>query len=260
MSGVRTPQRPPSFNRREAGVKAAAADQSLLIELQLIDSAIMQAKSKLASLPEREQIVAIHTRLKASAEELAIVEAELADVTIDLRRSEIDVEQVADRITKDEVRLSTGNASPKELEQLQHEVATLGKRKAELEDGELEIMLKHDGVKTRVEELRSDEVGLQKLELELNVRLENAITEIQAEIDSKLSERANVLPKIESPLIDLYEKVRSSNSGVGAALLVGNMCQGCHLAINAVELERIKTLAADEVLRCEECRIILVRI
>jgi len=58
----------------------------------------------------------------------------------------------------------------------------------------------------------------------------------------------------------VYEKVRANSGGVGAALLIGNTCDGCRLAINAVEMERIKSLASDEVLRCEECRRILVRI
>jgi predicted nucleic acid-binding Zn-ribbon protein len=241
-------------------VKATPEDQNLLIELQLIDSQVTQAKVKLASLPELEQIAAIHTRLQSTAVELTVVETELADVTIDLRRSEVDVEQVTDRMAKDENRLSSGQGAPKELEQLQHELVTLAKRRAELEDGELEIMLKYDGVKARVDELLNDQVGLKKLELELNVRLENAKTEINKTLAELQSARVGLLPNIDQPLVDLYEKVRASADGVGAALMVGNKCDGCHLAINAVELERIKGLAADEVIRCEECRRILVRI
>jgi predicted nucleic acid-binding Zn-ribbon protein len=241
-------------------VKAPAADQSLLIELQLIDSAIMHAQNRRNSQPERPQIEAINIRLKNTADELALVEAELADVAIDLRRSENDVEQVVDRMAKDEVRLSSGNASPKELEQLQHEVESLTKRKGDLEDTELEIMLRHDLVKARVDELRNDEAGLHQLELELNVRIENTVTEIEKEVALKRSDRTLLLPKIESALVELYEKVRASNGGIGAALLVGNTCKGCNLAINAIEVDRIKTLAADEVLRCEECRRILIRI
>ncbi|MEI8066541.1 MAG: C4-type zinc ribbon domain-containing protein [Actinomycetes bacterium] len=241
-------------------MKASPEHQSQLIELQLIDTALMGARHRLASLPEREQITAIHARLATSAAELAIVEAELADAAIDLRRSELEVEQVSDRITKDEVRLASGSASAKELEQLQHEVGTLGKRKSELEDLELEIMMRHDSVKTRVEELRNDEVGLQKLELELNIRLENGITEIEKEIAEKELERRSLVPQIDPALVELYEKIRASGAGVGAALLLGNTCGGCHLAINAIEIERIKTLDGEEVLRCEECRRILVRI
>jgi len=215
---------------------------------------------KLSNLPEHEQIKAIYKRLEDAAVELKVVETELEDVSIDLRRSEVDVEAVVDRMKKDEARLNAGTASPKELEQTQHELATLAKRKAELEDGELEIMMRHDSVKKRLDELASDEVGLKQLELELNVRLENAKTEIGAELARAKSDRALLVPQVESALYDLYEKVRTSANGVGAALLIGNKCDGCHLEINAVEVERIKSLATDEVLRCEECRRILVRI
>jgi predicted nucleic acid-binding Zn-ribbon protein len=92
------------------------------------------------------------------------------------------------------------------------------------------------------------------------VRLENAKTQIGAELDRAKQERAFLVPQIDTALYDLYEKVRGSANGVGAALLIGNKCDGCHLQINAIEIERIKSLAADEVLRCEECRRILVRI
>ena len=241
-------------------MKASVTDQNNLIELQRIDSAISQANHRLKTLPEHQQLVAIQAKLVAGAAELETAEAELADVAIDLRRSEVEVEQVADRMTKDEARLSGGQASPKELEQLQHELGTLAKRKSELEDGELEIMIRHDGAKQKVETLKSDEDGLKKLELELNIRLENAKTEIDREIALKNSERTLLVPKIDTALIELYEKVKASGSGIGAALLIGNTCDGCRLAINAVEMERIKSLDSEEVLRCEECRRILVRI
>jgi len=241
-------------------VKATVAHQNLLIELQKIDTTIISCGVRLANLPEIEQIKAIHKRLEDAAIELKVVETELEDVSIDLRRSEVDVEAVVERMKKDEARLNSGAASPKELEQTQHELATLAKRKAELEDGELEIMMRFDSVKKRLDELANDEVGLKQLELELNVRLENSKSEINSELESAKVARAVLVPQIETSLYDLYEKVRASANGVGAALLIGNKCDGCHLEINAIERERIKGLDAEEVLRCEECRRILVRI
>ncbi len=241
-------------------MKATPAHQGLLMQLQKLDTEINQLNFKLKSLPEHEQIKAIHARLEHSAVELKVVETELEDVSIDLRRSEVDVEAVTARMEKDEKRLSAGLGTPKELEQTQHELATLAKRKAELEDGELEIMMRHDGIKKRVDELKSDEEGLKKLELELNVRIENARTELNALIATAANDRMKLAPQIDKALLDIYEKVREGQGGVGAALLIGNKCDGCHLQINAIELERIKTLADDDVLRCEECRRILVRI
>jgi hypothetical protein len=241
-------------------MKATPAHQGLLMHLQKLDTEIHQLNFKLKSLPEHEQITAIHSRLEHAAVELKVVETELEDVTIDLRRSEVDVEAVTMRMEKDEKRLNAGLGTPKELEQTQHELATLAKRKAELEDGELEIMMRHEGVKKRVDELKSDEEGLKKLELELNIRIENATTELNVLIAKAAEDRMKLAPQIDKALLDIYEKVRESQGGVGAALLIGNKCDGCHLQINAVELERIKTLADDDVLRCEECRRILVRI
>ena len=241
-------------------MKATPAHQALLIQLQKLDTEITQLNHKLKTMPEREQIAAIHTRLENAAVELKVVETELEDVTIDLRRSEVDVEAVSSRMEKDEKRLNAGLGTPKELEQTQHELATLAKRKAELEDGELEIMMRHDGVKKRVDELKSDEEGLKKLELELNVRIENATTELNSLIAKTADERMKLVPQIDTVLVETYEKIRQGQGGVGAALLIGNKCDGCHLQINAIELERIKTLADDDVLRCEECRRILVRL
>ena len=108
--------------------------------------------------------------------------------------------------------------------------------------------------------LTTDLASLETLKAEINQRLTTASGEINTVITNKQSDRVKVVVKIEKPLIDLYEKIRTASGGVAAAALVGNKCNGCNLAINAVEMERIKSLAKDELLRCEECRRILVRI
>jgi len=241
-------------------LKASISDQNNLIDLQRIDAAISALNHKLKKLPEHELIAAVQKRKSEAQETLVLAEAELADVAIDLKRSELEVETVTDRIKKDEARLNSGQGSPKDLEQTQHEIATLEKRKADLEDGELEIMMRHDGAKNKVETMKSDLAGLDQMELELNIRYENAKTEIERDINLKISERTLVLPKMAKELLDLYEKIREQSGGVGAGLLLGNVCEGCRMEINAIELERIRNLDSEEVVRCEECRRILVRI
>jgi predicted nucleic acid-binding Zn-ribbon protein len=240
-------------------MQASPEQQSLTLELQLLDNEIMQANTKLKSLPEIEQLLHIDKRITAATEELETVKAEADKIALELRRGEVDVETVTDRIKKDEARLSSGNATPKELEQTQHEVETLKKRQLALEEIELEIMVRSEAITARTNTLTTDLASLETLKAEINQRLTAASGEINTVITNKQSDRNVVGAKIEKPLLDLYEKIRSS-SGVAAAALVGNKCNGCNLAINAVEMERIKSLAKDELLRCEECRRILVRI
>jgi predicted nucleic acid-binding Zn-ribbon protein len=241
-------------------MQASIDQQSLILELQLLDNEIMQANTKLKSLPEIEQLLHIDKRITAATEEASVVKAETDQIAMELRRGEVDVETVTDRIKKDEARLSSGNATPKELEQLQHEVETLKKRQEALEEIELEIMIRNDAVTARSSTLTTDLASLQTLKDEISGRLQSATNEINKVIADKNTARNLVAGKIEKALIDLYEKIRGNAGGVGAAALVGNKCNGCNLAINAVEMDRIKSLAKDELLRCEECRRILVRI
>ena len=241
-------------------MQASTEQQGLILELQLLDNEIMQANTKLKSLPEIEQLLHIEKRVTAANDELSVVKTESDQIALELRRGEVDVETVTDRIKKDEARLSSGNATPKELEQLQHEVETLKKRQESLEEIELEIMIRNDAVIARTNTLSTDLASLQTLKDEIAGRLNHANAEINKVIGEKTTARNLVANKIEKVLLELYEKIRSSGGGVGAAALVGNKCNGCNLAINAVEMGRIKTLAKDELLRCEECRRILVRI
>ena len=106
-------------------MQASPEQQSLVLELQLLDNEIMQANTKLKSLPEVEQLLHIDKRVIAATDEVAKVSAEAEQITLELRRGEVDVETVTDRIKKDEARLASGNATPKELEQTQHEIQTL---------------------------------------------------------------------------------------------------------------------------------------
>jgi predicted nucleic acid-binding Zn-ribbon protein len=63
---------------------------------------------------------------------------------------------------------------------------------------------------------------------------------------------------LDAALLALYEKIRES-SGTGAAMLRARRCEGCHMELTPQDLQRIRAAADDEVVRCEECRRILVR-
>src|ERR687898_297809 len=56
-----------------------------------------------------------------------------------------------------------------------------------------------------------------------------------------------------------YDELRSRLGGVAIARLAGTTCQGCHLALSAVEVDRIRKLSLDEAVHCEECGRLLVR-
>ena len=89
-------------------------------------------------------------------------------------------------------------------------------------------------------------------------RRDAALAEIEKETGEVQGRRTGVAGEIPADLLKLYEKLREQY-GVGAAMLHGGRCQGCKVALSIAEMNRIKAAPHDEVLRCEECRRILVR-
>ena len=214
----------------------------------------------MSTLPIARQFEEVSKELAAKQDLLVAAQTERDDIKHELSRAEVDVEQVVSRIERDEKRLSSGQGSPKELEQLQHELGSLGKRRAELEEVELEIMVRIEGADTRIRELDSECKNLESQVIDLKAKKEEELSFLESSVNSTTEARTELAPKIDGELLALYEKVRASGDGIGAAKLVGNQCMGCHLTMNAAELTRVKALAEDEVVRCEECRRILIRL
>ena len=240
-------------------MKASHSDQRQILDVASFDQKTTALNHTAATLPEIAELASVTTKSNNARDLRIAAQTELNDVKRELLRAEGDVEQIVIRITRDEARLNGGSASAKELEQLQHEVGTLGARRAELEEVELEIMMRVDEIKERIADLQGQEETHTALINELNIRKENALARINGELESIAKERSETLASVSAELITLYEKIRTSNNGTGAAALVAGACTGCHLSINTVELKRIADLAEDEVVRCEECRCILVR-
>ena len=240
-------------------MKASIADQRSILDIQNFDFSTSTLNNKAASLPEIAQVSQLTIKQNNARDLRIAAETELSDVKRELSRAEGDVEQIVTRINRDEARMSSGQGAAKELEQLQHELGTLATRRSELEEVELEIMMRVDGIKERIETLKSEEAALGLEIANLEISKENALTVIGSDISAIGEDRKRTAASVSPELLALYEKIKAGNNGTGAAALVGNQCKGCHLTLNTVELQRISGLPEDELVRCEECRCILVR-
>lgn len=240
-------------------MKAAPSDQSAILEVQRLDNQLALLAQREATLPETQALSSVTIKRNNVRDLRVAAETERTDVKRELSRAEGDVEQIVTRINRDEARLSSGTGTPKELEQTQHELVTLNARRVELEEAELAIMMVVEELTNRITELNAQESALNTEIDECEIKLENVLTLIINERNSVQEQRTACIAPIADELKKLYAKLATDNNGNGAALLVGNECKGCHLTINTTEIGRISTLPADEVVRCEQCRCILVR-
>ncbi len=164
------------------------------------------------------------------------------------------------RAVRDQQRLDSGAvSSSKDLESLQREITSLAKRQGDLEDIVLEIMERRESAQERVAELTERVSAVQAKVDDATARRDAATKELEAEAAGVAKDREVVAGAVPADLLKLYDKLRAQQGGVGAARLYQRRCEGCRLELNITEVNDVKAASPDTVLRCENCRRILVR-
>ncbi len=241
-------------------MNADPAAQLRLLDLQAVDTTLAQLVHRRSRLPELADIARCDDRLAELRDETVRAETEVSDLDREQKRVDRDVEQVRSRAQRDRGRMDSGAiGSAKELESLQHEVATLARRQSTLEDQELEVMERREEAESRLTQVRAEAERVSAERDEAVGRRDAAYEQIDAETATHDEERRSLVVDIPESLLTLYEKVRAQAGGTGAAALRARRCEGCRLELAGTELTAARSAAPDLVLRCEECRRILVR-
>ncbi|POX54825.1 hypothetical protein C3489_12645 [Streptomyces sp. Ru71] len=241
-------------------MNAAPADQIRLLDVQALDVRLQQLAHKRKSLPEHAEIESLNKDLTQLRDLLVAAQTEESDTAREQTKAEQDVDQVRQRAARDQQRLDSGAVtSPKDLSNLQHEIASLAKRQGDLEDVVLEVMERREAAQERVSELTERVASVQAKIDDATGRRDAAFEEIDGEAASVTKEREVVAAAVPADLIKLYDKLREQQGGIGAAKLYQRTCQGCRQELAITELSEIRKAAPDTVVRCENCRRILVR-
>ncbi len=230
-----------------------------LLQVQAHDTTLDQLRHRWETLPERAALAAEAARRRALAGEVAEVQAAVDDLVTRQRALEERIASSARRRHELEERMRTGAVfAPRDLQAMDHEVHQLEERQRHLEEEEITLLEEEEPLDEAL-------AGHRRTEAELAVeveRLEAAVAEagvtIRAAVAEKEQLRAACAARLPTDLSERYERLRSHLGGVGAARLVGDRCDGCHLTLPSVEVERIRSQPADAVVSCPQCDRILV--
>ena len=241
-------------------MKASPDAQLRLLELADIDAELTRLEHRRRGLPELAELSRLEQRDRELRDELAVLQATEGDLRREQGKAEADVEQVRTRIDRDRARLDAGQvSSPRELENLQSEIESLHRRQSDLEEVVLDVMERQEAAQSRLQAAQSEREQVSADAVVAIAGRDASLAEIGEQAGKAADRRAAVLADEPADLVDLYERLRAQHGGVGAAALRRGRCEGCHLSLNTVDLRAIRAADADEVLRCEECRRILVR-
>jgi predicted nucleic acid-binding Zn-ribbon protein len=240
-------------------LKAAPEAQKRLLELAELDAVLDRLAHRRRTLPELAEIEERSAKLARLATAVISAETEAGDLAREQAKAESDVDAVRVRAERDQKRLDSGMvSSPKDLSNLQSEIASLHRRQGDLEDVVLEIMERRESADADVVRLSGERAEIGSGLSTLEEKRDAALGALDKESQEAGARRGGIVADIPAELLALYEKLRGQY-GVGAAMLQGGRCQGCKVSLSIADLNRIRAAAHDEVIRCEECRRILVR-
>ena len=241
-------------------MKASPEEQLRLLELADLDAELGRIDHRRQGLPEHAELRELQQRDAELRDSLAALEAEDGDLKRAQAKAESDVDQVRSRVDRDRTRLDAGQvSSPRELENLQSEIVSLEHRQSDLEEVVLEVMERRESAGRSHVAATAERVQLAAALADVSARRDAVLAELAEQARKAEARRAEAAAREPAELLALYDRLRAQHDGVGAAALRRGRCEGCHLSLNTVDLNTIRAAAPDEVLRCEECRRILVR-
>lgn len=226
-----------------------------LYRLQCLDS---ERDEKQRRLMEVEAALKDNSALQQARRELSRAEKHAQERKIQERDLELEVDGLSARIERSEKRLYGGKVkNPKELADLQAELAALKRRRRRLEDDLLEAMIEREEAEGAHEQAlaRLDEVEFHWSARQADLKAERE--ELQTRLAEIQQERERLLPGIDASDLTDYKALRERRQGQAVAEVRGGACGACGVMISP-RLEW--QLRQGEVVHCGNCGRIVVAV
>ncbi len=231
-----------------------------LLELQVLDTQLDQLRHRREHLAEQQMVTEAEQVLDTVNQQIAAVEEAVADC----RRTQ---KRIEDELTSQEARASGIHdklyggtvTAARELQDLQSELDGVRRHIASIEDEDLVALEALEAAEAELADKRNIQSQVVARRDEASIALSVAVANIEVEIAEISPLRDEQAAQVSTDLLNEYDRLRRACGGVGVAKLSGNRCEGCHLTLPAMEVDRIHRLSEDEPAYCDECGRLLVR-
>ncbi|MEQ3552392.1 C4-type zinc ribbon domain-containing protein [Pseudonocardia nematodicida] len=242
-------------------MKADPAAQKTVLTLAEVDAEIGRLDHQRRTLAELRELTEAEQVARDARDAVVRAETRAADLDRDIARIERDVDGVRARTQRDEQLLAGSGIGAKQATELQSELETLARRRGVLEDEQLGIMEEREAVGIELDHARTELTKADAAVTDVTGRKDTAEADLDASRAGRDRARAELVSTLgtAADLLADYERIRAKGR-VGAGALRESRCGACRLELDRTFLSQVRGRAADEVVHCEECGAILVRV
>jgi predicted nucleic acid-binding Zn-ribbon protein len=221
--------------------------------LQQIDSQLDAANARMLSL---EKSLLDDSSILTAQQVVTQTEGHHKSLSKNMHDAEVKSYDTRVKIELAEASLYGGKIqNPKELQELQNDIASLKRLLITLEDKQLEAMMEVEGIEERLMWANEGLHETQKIQSERNTELSGEKTKLKSQIERLESERKVTLPTITAPDLGLYEQLRKSRSGVAVVKITSKACTACGTTLTAALVQAAQLTG--QLVRCPTCSRIL---
>lgn len=232
--------------------------QAKLLELAAADTELSQIAHRRKTLPEQQELDRLTAERFERKDAAVSVQIAIDDLDRDIRKLEGEVDAVRKREERDKAMLASGTVGAKQLSELQHELGTLERRQANLEDELLEVMERREASEADQQHAGAQLSHIDDQLVDVVRRRDDAVADLDTAETRCTADRSALAEQFPADLMAIYDR-QVGLHGTGAALLRARRCGACRIELDRGEISRIAATAPDAVVRCSECGAILVR-
>jgi predicted nucleic acid-binding Zn-ribbon protein len=224
-----------------------------LYRLQQIDTALDQARSRLhkieLSLQDDSAVRQINIQLEAADAAYTQEQKKLRKIEDDVQAQRIKVGQAESSLYGGKVR------NPKELQDLEKDIASIRRHIGTLEDTQLDQMMVVEEAETarnRIEDALKS-ARSQKATQDAMLRADQA--NLLKDVNRLETERGAAMAGIEPPDLQIYEQLRQSRKGLAVAKMIESTCSACGSELTPAAAQAAQS--SNALARCTFCGRIL---
>jgi uncharacterized protein len=225
-----------------------------LYHLQEIDLGLLRCQKRLAEITTA---LTANQAVAAAQERRAQAESALKPLRVRAKNLELENQTNAQKAKTTEAQLYSGRVkNPKELQDMEHEIAALKKRNVELDDELLEVMVATEEADAAVAEA---DTSLRQATAAWEAEHTHLLDEqgkLQAEVTSLQRRRIEAVKTVTPENLKYYETMRPKKNHQVLALMKDGSCTACGVR-QTMAIER-EVRQGEKLVACENCGRILV--